>query len=81
MHFDRSEHLFLYGALLLGAAVLSGSWIRDDLRQGVACWDLWERPRRSETPDLFWIAIARQACRTLLLAVFGLALVEWGLMT
>lgn len=78
MHLNQSEHLFLYGGLLLEAAALSGVWTRDDLQQGVACWDPWKRPRRDEAPELFWIAIARQACRTLWLAVCGLALIEWG---
>ena len=81
MHLNQSEHLLLYGGLLLEAAALSGMWTGDDLRRGVACWDLSERPRRADAPELFWIAIARQACRTVLLAVCGLALLEWGVLS
>ena len=59
MHLSQSGQLFLCGGLLLAAACMSAVWIREDLRRGVACWDLWDRPRLQQTPEFFWIAIAR----------------------
>jgi hypothetical protein len=36
------------------------------------------RPHRSEAPAIYWMAIGFYGCMTGILALFGFALVVWG---
>jgi hypothetical protein len=80
MQSHRAATLGLFGTLLLITAAFSGSWLRQDLRDGVT-WmggHLSLNPSRADMPELYWFAIICHIGMTALLALSGIALLVWA---
>jgi hypothetical protein len=74
--------LALLGALLLVTTAFSGLWLNQALREGVS-WlrvSVLVRPRRSVTPELYWLGVAGQAALTLCLGLGGFGLLVWSVL-
>lgn len=74
--------LALLGLTLLVTAAFSGMWLNQALRDGVS-WlgiSVLIRPRRSVTPELYWLGILGQATMTFCLILCGFGLLVWSIL-